>query len=60
MLYEVITLRRAGLDATVYEQSAELREVGAGIVVAPNMVRPLEMLGLAARLPEFAVRLEVV
>jgi salicylate hydroxylase len=57
-LAAALFLRRAGLEATVYEQSAELREVGAGIVVAPNMVRPLERLGLAARLPEFAVRLE--
>jgi salicylate hydroxylase len=52
-------LRRAGLEATVYEQSPELREVGAGIVVSPNMVRPLRELGLADRLAAFAVRLEV-
>lgn len=51
-------LRKAGIEATVYEQSAELREVGAGIVISPNMVRPLAQLGLAARLEEFAVRLE--
>lgn len=51
-------LRRAGLEATVYEQAAETREVGAGIVVAPNMVRPLAELGLAENLSRVAVRLE--
>ncbi|KPK05232.1 MAG: salicylate 1-monooxygenase [Betaproteobacteria bacterium SG8_39] len=57
-LAAALFLRRAGLEATVYEQSSALRELGAGIVVAPNMVRPLATLGLAARLPEFAVQLE--
>ena len=57
-LAAALFLRRAGLHATVYEQARELREVGAGIVIAPNMVRPLGLLGLAQRLPEFAVALE--
>ncbi len=35
-----------------------MREVGAGIVVPPNMVRPLARLGLADGLSAFAVRLE--
>ncbi len=57
-LAAALFLRRAGLHATVYEQAAELRDVGAGIVISPNMVRPLALLGLAERLPEFAVRLD--
>jgi salicylate hydroxylase len=57
-LAAALFLRRAGLEATVYEQSPEAREVGAGIVVSPNMVRPLAALGLADRLSTFAVRLE--
>lgn len=57
-LAAALFLREAGLEATIYEQAAQLREVGAGIVVAPNMVRPLGTLGLAHRLPAFAVRLE--
>jgi salicylate hydroxylase len=57
-LATALFLRQAGLEATVYEQASELREVGAGIVVSPNMVRTLDRLGLASRLPEFAVRLE--
>jgi len=36
----------------------ELREIGAGIVVPPNMVRALRALGLADKLQAFAVQLE--
>lgn len=57
-LAAALFLRRAGLQATVYEQATELREVGAGIVVSPNMVKALDKLGLAGELPAFAVRLE--
>ena len=57
-LAAALFLRRAGLAATVYEQASELREVGAGIVVSPNMVRPLQQLGLAQKLDAIAVRLE--
>ncbi|MBS0336353.1 MAG: FAD-dependent monooxygenase [Proteobacteria bacterium] len=57
-LAAALFLRRAGIEAAVYEQSAEQREVGAGIVVSPNMVRPLARLGLGEALGAFAVRLE--
>lgn len=57
-LAAALFLRRAGLDVTVYEQALESRELGAGIVVSPNMVRVLQRLQLAQHLPEFAVRLE--
>jgi salicylate hydroxylase len=57
-LAAALFMQRAGLDVTVYEQALELREVGAGIVVSPNMVRVLDKLGLAQRLSAFAVRLE--
>jgi salicylate hydroxylase len=57
-LAAALFLRDAGLDVTVYEQAPELREIGAGIVVPPNMVRPLATLGLADKLPSFAVRLD--
>jgi salicylate hydroxylase len=50
-LAAALFLRRAGLDATVYEQAAELHAVGAGIVVAPNMVRLLRKLGVLETLP---------
>src|ERR1043165_3380216 len=51
-------LHRAGLEVTVYEQAPALAELGAGIVVAPNMVRLLRTLGLADELAACAVRLE--
>src|SRR5436309_11378843 len=57
-LAAALFLRRAGVPATVYEQAPDLREVGAGIVVSPNMVRALRKLGLADELNAFAVRLE--
>ena len=57
-LAAALWLRRAGLDATVYEQAPEPREVGAGIVVPPNLVRALDRIGLAGSLPDFAVCLE--
>ena len=53
-----LCLEKAGLDATVYEQAAELADIGAGIVVAPNMVRPLRQLGLGAPLAAVSVRLD--
>jgi salicylate hydroxylase len=46
-LAAALFLRKAGLEATVYEQVPELREAGAGIVVSPNMVRPLRRSGSA-------------
>jgi salicylate hydroxylase len=52
-------LRRAGLDATVYEQASEIAEIGAGLVVAPNAVRLIRRLGRIELLCETAVPLEV-
>jgi salicylate hydroxylase len=58
-LAAALFLRRAGLhDVAVFEQAPELREIGAGIQVAPNAVRLLRRLSLADALAEVAVRLE--
>ncbi len=57
-LAAALFLRHAGMQATVYEQMPRSSEVGAGIVVAPNMVRPLARLGLQGMLEAFAPRLE--
>lgn len=57
-LAAALFLLRAGLQATVYEQAPQLREVGAGLVVPPNMVRLLARIGLADALPQVAVKLE--
>jgi salicylate hydroxylase len=52
-------LHRAGLSATVYEQAAEISEIGAGLVVAPNAVRLLRRLGRIELFQKTAVPLEV-
>jgi 2-polyprenyl-6-methoxyphenol hydroxylase-like FAD-dependent oxidoreductase len=44
-----VALRRAGIDATVYERANELREVGAGMMLWPNATRVLKELGLLER-----------
>jgi 2-polyprenyl-6-methoxyphenol hydroxylase-like FAD-dependent oxidoreductase len=51
-------LQKAGLNVTVYEQAAELKEVGAGVVVSPNAVRLLRRLGVLDRFLEAAVMIE--
>jgi salicylate hydroxylase len=51
-------LRRAGLAATVYEQAAALREVGAGLMVTPNAARLLRRLPSGAGLARAGVALQ--
>jgi 2-polyprenyl-6-methoxyphenol hydroxylase-like FAD-dependent oxidoreductase len=41
-----LALSRAGIGVRVYEQAAELTEVGAGVSLAPNGLRMLERLGV--------------
>ena len=55
-LAAALFLKRTRHKATVYEQAQALQEVGAGIIVPPNMVRPFRRLGLAARFEDFVVR----
>jgi salicylate hydroxylase len=57
-LAAALFLREKGIEAMVFEQAQQLGEVGAGIMVPPNMVRPLRSLGLIEPLERFAVRLE--
>jgi 2-polyprenyl-6-methoxyphenol hydroxylase-like FAD-dependent oxidoreductase len=44
-----VALHRAGIRATVYERTRELREVGAGMMLWPNATRVLKELGLLER-----------
>jgi 2-polyprenyl-6-methoxyphenol hydroxylase-like FAD-dependent oxidoreductase len=46
-LTAAIALRRAGFQVTVFERTAELREVGAGLLLAANAQKALAKLGLA-------------
>ncbi len=52
-------LDRVGLPSTVYEQASAIKEVGAGLVLAPNAVRLLRRIGATARLLGHAVALDV-
>jgi 2-polyprenyl-6-methoxyphenol hydroxylase-like FAD-dependent oxidoreductase len=47
-LAAAVALRQAGIEAVVYERATELREVGAGLILWPNALRALDLLGLAA------------
>jgi len=51
-----LTLRRAGFEVQVFEQAAELREVGAGIQISPNASRILHRLGLEQPMRRMGVR----
>ena len=46
-LSAAIALRRVGFEVTVFERAAELREVGAGLLLAANAQKALGKLGLA-------------
>lgn len=48
-LTAAIALRRSGIEATVFERAGELREVGAGILLAANAVKALGELGLSEK-----------
>jgi 2-polyprenyl-6-methoxyphenol hydroxylase-like FAD-dependent oxidoreductase len=41
-----VALRRAGIDATIYERAPRMREVGSGMMLWPNATRVLRELGL--------------
>jgi 2-polyprenyl-6-methoxyphenol hydroxylase-like FAD-dependent oxidoreductase len=45
-LATAIALRRAGIQATVYERADEIRAIGAGLALWANAVRALGRLGL--------------
>jgi salicylate hydroxylase len=51
-------LHQAGVPAVVYEQARELREVGAGIMVAPNAARMIRRLGVLGEFRKRAVQLD--
>ncbi|WP_078286357.1 FAD-dependent monooxygenase [Mycobacteroides chelonae] len=51
-------LRANGIDVIVYEKAHELREVGAGVVVANNGQRALNAVGLGDRVREVGTRIE--
>ena len=57
-LTAALALLARGIDDEVYEQSGDLREVGAGIQISSNGTRVLFALGLEAALAHVQVRPE--
>ncbi|WP_328745453.1 FAD-dependent monooxygenase [Streptomyces sp. NBC_00285] len=55
-LTATLSLRRAGHEVTLLEQSRQLTEIGAGIQLAPNATRVLGRLGLLDAVAEHATR----
>lgn len=53
-LAAALSLQKHGFDVTVLEKASELREVGAGVQLSANAVRPLYRLGLDRDLLEVA------
>ena len=53
-LATALALRQRGVVVTVLEQAAELRDVGAGLQIAPNGSRVLQALGLGAAIEAVA------
>jgi len=49
-LTAALALMRHGIDVEVYEQSTELKEIGAGVQISANGTRVLDALGLEAAL----------
>lgn len=50
-------LVRSGVDVTVFEQAAQLGEVGAGVMITPNSVRLFDRMGMAADLERMGGRI---
>ncbi|MEU6891586.1 FAD-dependent monooxygenase [Streptomyces sp. NPDC046557] len=53
-------LAATGTPYTVYEQADRFAEVGAGVQLSPNALRPLARLGLGPALDEWGVRIEAM
>jgi len=52
------TLRRAGIDAEIYEQAPAFSRLGAGIQMSPNAVKVLRAIGLEDKVRDIAFRPE--
>ena len=57
-LTAALALLRRGFDVDVYEQAAELKEVGAGVQISANGTRGLYALGVGEALKTLAVEAE--
>ncbi|MEJ5991270.1 FAD-dependent monooxygenase [Ramlibacter sp. PS3R-8] len=55
-LFAANALVAHGIPVAVYEQAAELGEVGAGVYITPNAVRHLERIGLGPAVAKWGAR----
>src|SRR3954447_21948283 len=58
-LSTALALRHAGIEAQVYEQAADLRQIGAGLHIWTNAVKVLQDLGVADTLERHSSLLTV-
>ena len=59
-LSTAIALAQKGIEVTIYEQAPELKEVGAGIWVAPNGLKVYEKLGIVDEIIKAGQSLELI
>ena len=45
-LAAALALHRRGIEVAVYEQSAEIKEIGAGVNMSPNALKAFRLLGV--------------
>ncbi|MGH7032873.1 MAG: FAD-dependent monooxygenase [Stellaceae bacterium] len=55
-----LALRQRGFPVSIFDQAAQLAELGAGIQIAPNGARVLRALGLGTALESFGVKSAIV
>jgi len=59
-LATALALQRRGFRVAVYERAPEIREIGAGVVIAPNARRALRDLGVDAALEAMSCSVSVI
>jgi len=59
-LAAALALQRRGFRVAVYERAPEIREIGAGVVIAPNARRALRDLGVDAALEALSCAVSVL
>jgi salicylate hydroxylase len=57
-LVAAVALRMRGMEVSVYERSAEVREIGAGLRLTPNALKALRALGLEQDALAVGVRID--
>lgn len=59
-LASALALQRRGFRVAVYERASEIREIGAGVVIAPNARGALRDLGVDAALEALSCSVSVL